>query len=76
LLNGRFSNDAAASLAERLRREAESDAERQIELAFQLVAGRDPTAQERELSREFLADESLEEFALAMLNLNAFLYVD
>jgi hypothetical protein len=76
LLNGRFSNDAAASLAERLRREAGSDIERQIELAFQRVAGRDPTAQEREFSREFLEHGSLEEFALAMLNLNAFLYVE
>jgi hypothetical protein len=76
LLNGRLSNNLATSLADRLRREAGDDQEGQIELAFLLVAGRSPTFQERELSREFLSAESLEEFALATLNLNAFLYVD
>jgi hypothetical protein len=38
------------------------------------VAGRAPTRQERQLSLAFLETQPLREFALAMLNLNAFLY--
>jgi hypothetical protein len=75
LLNGRLSNELANVLAVRLRSEA-GEPERQIERAYLLVSGRRPTSQERELALEFLAHESLEEFALAMFNLNAFLYVD
>ena len=75
LLNGRLSNDLAHSFADRLRREAGGVPSRQIELAFQLVAGRQPSRREMELSQRFLKTESLKEFALAMFNLNAFLYV-
>jgi Protein of unknown function (DUF1553)/Protein of unknown function (DUF1549) len=76
LLNGRLSNELARSFAERLRREAGDEPSRRIELAFQLVAGRPPSRREMELSRRFLKAESLKEFALAMFNLNAFLYVE
>ena len=38
--------------------------------------GAGPTAQERELSVTFLRNQPLEEFALAVFNLNGFLYVD
>jgi hypothetical protein len=75
LLNGRWSNDLAASLAERLEREADGP-EKRIDLAFRLTAGRLPTEAERRLSIEFLRDQSLKEFSLALFNLNAFLYVD
>ena len=47
-----------------------------IELAFQLASGRGPTPDERRLSLALLKQHSLREFALAMFNLNAFLYVD
>ena len=43
--------------------------------AFRLALGRSPTSQELELSLEFLRDQPLEEFALAVFNLNGFLYV-
>jgi hypothetical protein len=76
LLNGKISNRLAAALAERLTREAGGDRGRQIDLAFRLTAGRPPTTAERDLSERFLASQPLREFALAVLNLNAFLYVE
>jgi hypothetical protein len=75
LMNGRFANDAAASLASRLDREAKTPAE-QVELAYRLVAGRAPTLKEKALAIEFLKTQPLREFALAALNLNGFLYVE
>jgi Protein of unknown function (DUF1553)/Protein of unknown function (DUF1549) len=76
LLNGELANDLAAAFAERLRSEAGENRERQVERAFLLAAGRAPTARERELAAEFLRDQPLSEFALAIFNLNAFLYVE
>ncbi len=76
LLNGRWSNDLAAAFAERLQKEAGNDHTAQISLAFRLTTSRAPTAVELQLSQEFLLEHSLREFALAMFNLNAFLYVD
>jgi hypothetical protein len=76
LLNGGTANRLAARFAERLRREAGADRAKQVELAFRLAAGRSPTTQEADVGQRFLEREPLEEFALAMFNLNAFLYVD
>jgi cytochrome c553 len=76
LLNGRWSNDLAGSLAERLVRDVGKRPEDQIERAFRLIAGRPPIDAERRMSREFLQERSLREFALALFNLNAFLYVE
>lgn len=75
LLNGKLSNQLAAAFAERLQRECGDDAANQVDLAYRLSAGRAPTVREREVSLEFLRTQSLREFALAMFNLNAFLYV-
>jgi hypothetical protein len=75
LLNGQLSNDLAAAFAERLERESHGAPEQIVERAFWLTAGRAPTAQERQLSIEFLHESSREEFALAMFNLNEFVYV-
>jgi hypothetical protein len=76
LMNGKTANRLANAFAERLRREAGLDHAKQVELAYQLTTGRAPTAAERELALEFLRDQSLREFALAMFNVNAFLYVN
>jgi hypothetical protein len=76
LLNGALSNDLAGSFAARLRTDAGPDPAAQVELAFRLAAGRPPSAKEKELAVEFLKGSSLKEFALAVFNLNAFLYVD
>jgi hypothetical protein len=75
MLNGWLSNDLARSLACRLQDEAEGDAAAMVERAYWLAAGRAPTPTERELSLAFLREQPLEEFALAMFNLNGFFYV-
>ena len=43
--------------------------------AFRLALGRPPTPVERAVSLEFLRDQPPDEFALAVFNLNGFLYV-
>jgi hypothetical protein len=84
MLNGMLSNDLAAAFAKRLRDEcskprplvAEAGVHSQIiERAFHVAIGREPTLRERELSLAFLRDQPLEEFCLALFNLNEFAYV-
>jgi cytochrome c553 len=75
LLNGKFSNELAAAYARRLARECDDQPERMIERGFQLAVGRSPTERERALSIKFLRDQPLDEFALALFNLNGFVYV-
>jgi hypothetical protein len=80
LLNGDTSNSLAAAFAERLRRERSSPADR-VDYAWRLATGRAPSAAEKSLALQFLADAPddparLKEFALATFNLNAFLYVN
>jgi hypothetical protein len=76
LLNGKTANELAAAFAERLEREAGSNPALQIERAYRLAVGRSPTKSEKKLAVDFLKDQPLKEFALAMFNLNAFLYVN
>ena len=76
LLNGKTANRLAAALAVRLQRDAGSNASAQVERAYLLATGRPPTSAEAKLATDFLKDQSLKEFALAMFNLNAFLYVN
>lgn len=74
LLNGSISNELAARFAARLDREAGRDLDSIVSRAYLLAAGRPPTDDEALIARTFLADSSLREFALAMFNLNSFLY--
>ncbi|MEQ8791917.1 MAG: DUF1549 and DUF1553 domain-containing protein [Pirellulaceae bacterium] len=76
MLNGRLSNELATAFATRLRREAGDSPQRQVERAFQLVTGGRPSDSQLRLAIAFLETQTLEEFALAMFNLNGFLYVD
>jgi hypothetical protein len=85
LLNGSLANELAGELAHRLRAEigshgAVADESRfldgRIDRAWRLTAGRPPTELEQRRSREFLSVQPLEEFCLALFNLNAFLYVE
>jgi hypothetical protein len=76
LLNGDFSNRMARFFAERLKSEAGADSSREVDLAYRLAAGRAPSVKERTAALDFLKAGPLEEFALAVLNLNAFLYVE
>lgn len=76
LLNGDFANRQAEALAERLQAEAGSDPRGQVDLAYRLVTGNAPSPKEMALGVGFLKDQPLQRFALAMFNLNAFLYVN
>ena len=75
LLNGAFSNEMAAAFAARLTRECDDRPELIVDRAYRLTAGRLPTEVERRLSLEFLQDQPLTEFTLALFNLNGFVYV-
>ena len=78
LLNGDLSNGLARGLAARLLAERRTVSER-IDHGFRLVAGRAPNAKERALAMSYLDDPdpaALTEFALTLLNSNAFLYVN
>ncbi|MEO2029367.1 MAG: PSD1 and planctomycete cytochrome C domain-containing protein [Fuerstiella sp.] len=75
LLNGSFANDMAAAFADRLTRECNGDTERIVERAYRLSVGRAPTVRERDLSLDFLREQPLSEFTLAVFNLNEFIYV-
>ncbi len=46
-----------------------------VDRAFRLALGRSPTPEERTISLAFLRDQTPDEFALAVFNLNGFLYV-
>jgi hypothetical protein len=61
---------------ERLRKEAPASAEAKVDLAFRLVAGRGPSADERTVLVDHLKHHGEESLARVMLNLNAFVYVD
>ena len=79
LLNGDFANAQAKVFSERLLREAGKNPLKQINLAYRLAAGRAPKPEELATARSFLktgGDEARDQFALAMFNLNAFLYVN
>lgn len=79
LMNGWHSNQLAIAFAQRLRDAPNSSAgslsTTRVVTAFETALGRKPTDQELSLSREFLQSHALSEFALAMFNLNEFVYV-
>lgn len=88
LLNSSFMEEQAARFAERIHLEAGDDGEAQVTRAFELTLSREPTADEREVARAFLARQTadsdaggpsfpaLTTFCKLMLNLNEFVYVD
>jgi hypothetical protein len=76
LFNGAFINRQAAHFAERLRREAGDDEDRQIEHAYRLALCRPPTAAEVAVLRDFLRRQSLVEMCRVVFNLNEFAYAD
>lgn len=80
LLNGDLSNRAAEAFAARLRTAAPTDSAR-VDLAWRLAAGRAPSVKEKSLALKYLSANSsdpkaLREFALAVFNLNSFLYIN
>lgn len=75
MLNGTLSNDLARAFAERLTRECQGDRDKLVDRAFRLALGRLPTPDEKSKSLAFLENQPVTEFALAIFNLNGFLYV-
>jgi len=82
MLNGSLSNEQAKAFSERLVREAGRNHRRQVELAYQLVASRSPSPKEMQIALQYLNVKRKEEeaaardqFALAMFNINGFLYL-
>ncbi len=76
MLNGDLANRSADALAKRLETEAGPDVRKQIDLGYRLAAGRPARPKEVEVAMEFLKTEPKREFALMLLNLNSFVYVN
>jgi hypothetical protein len=76
LLNGDLTNAQSEALAKRLETEAGPDVRKQIDLGYRLVAGRPAKLKEMQVATDFLKTGTKREFALMLLNLNAFLYVN
>jgi hypothetical protein len=83
MLNGDFANEQAKAFSERLLKEAGKNPRRQVELAYRLTTGRAPRQEEMRTAVAFLkaknqaeATAARDQFALAMFNLNAFLYMN
>ena len=75
LLNGPIANELAELFAARLERESGGDRSQLARRAYLLAVGRPAAEDELRIADEFLAANPVREFALAMFNLNAFLYV-
>lgn len=76
LMNGSFANQQAEAFAKRLETEAGPNLRQQIDLGYRLVTGRAARPKEMQAALEFLKTQPKREFALTLLNLNAFLYVN
>jgi hypothetical protein len=76
LFNGAFINRQAKHLADRLKKEAGDDPDRQIAHAYRLALCRPPTEVERAVLRDFLTRQSLVEMCRVIFNLNEFAYAD
>ncbi|MFN0083989.1 MAG: DUF1549 and DUF1553 domain-containing protein [Blastocatellia bacterium] len=76
LLNGGFANAQAEALAWRLEAEAGPSLRKQIDLGYRLTTGRAARTAEISAALDFLRTQPKREFALTLLNLNAFLYVN
>ncbi len=75
LLNSPFMQTMAQSMAERVR-EAASDPDAQVQVAFEMALGRRAEASELQRATQYLADHTLTSFCHALMNLNEFLYVN
>ncbi len=86
MLNGKFLNEQAVLLADRLRREAGPEPDAQVRLALSLATSRTPTDPEIRRGVDLLntlrareaatANQALESCAFLVLNLNEFLFLD
>jgi hypothetical protein len=76
LLNGAFVQDQSKRFAARLRREAGTDPARQVERAFGLVFGRNPSASEARAAMTLVQEHGLLMFCRALYNANELMYLE
>jgi hypothetical protein len=76
LMNSDFAREQAQVFAARLRAECADNPNCQVRRAYKLALGRSPEAAEMSMARDFFKKGGpLEDFALAMMNRNEFVYV-
>jgi hypothetical protein len=75
LMNNSFVDRQSRKLAQRLRDEIPDQIAPRITRAFQLVLGRDPTAEELEKADQLRVEHSLNEVCWALLNSTEFIFV-
>ena len=75
LMNNEFVLNQAELFADRIEREAPSDIERQIDLAYRIALTRSPTDAETIVAKSLVGEQSLVDLTHVILNLNEFLYL-
>lgn len=75
LMNNEWILNQARRFADRIGTEAPSGPAAQIERAYLVALNRAPSAEERRVGIEFLAKNTLNDFAHVLLNLNEFVYL-
>ncbi|MCS7469377.1 DUF1553 domain-containing protein [Stieleria sp. ICT_E10.1] len=76
LFNNDFMLRQARYFAQRIGREAGTDPAAQVDRAFALALGRQPSQQEAQLATEFVDRQGLFALCRSLFNLNEFVYVD
>lgn len=86
MLNGKFLNDEAIELADRLRKEAGADMQKQVANAYRLALAREPSPTQIDRGLQLIEllkskhkqtpDQALNQFCLFVLNMNEFVYLD
>ncbi len=75
LMNNAFVLNQATLFAQRLEQAAPGELDAQVDLAYRIALTRTPTAQEAEVAKALVAEQSLIDLTHVMLNLNEFLYL-
>jgi hypothetical protein len=75
LFNSRFTLDASAAFAERVKTEVGDDVSKQIRRAYQLALNRDPDTTELRESEPAVREHGLVVLCRALFNSNEFLFV-
>ncbi len=76
MLNSDFMNEQAKIFAARLNKDCANDGACKVQRAYKLALARNPSPAESAMARDFFAKGGpLEDFCLAMLNRNEFVYV-
>lgn len=74
-LNHSFTLDMSNALAQRLEKEHAGDVARQVQEAWRLCCGREPTKAEADACREHVGQQGLRSFCRVMLNTSEMIYV-